>query len=109
KGAVGAVVGVVVVVVAGVAGVVPVVPVAPPPPVPPPPVPPPEVGAVTVNVCWACSAGAKVVSPAWFALITQLPAATKLTVAAVSWHTELADAPTVNTTGKPELALAATV
>src|SRR5690349_5264582 len=59
----------------------------------------------TAKLCCTCGAGSHPASPAWSALITQVPAPWKLTVEPVIEHTAPALASIANVTGRPEVAV----
>src|SRR6185295_10016852 len=64
---------------------------------------------VTANDCCTCDAGFQLASPAWLALMTQVPAPMNDTVEPAIVHTVLAEASMVNVTVSPEVAVAVTV
>ncbi len=64
---------------------------------------------VTVKLCCTCGAAAQSASPAWSALTTQVPPPVNETTSTAIVQTLLALASMLNVTGRPELAVAATV
>ena len=61
---------------------------------------------VTGTICCTCTAGRKLVLPAWLASITQLPAALKVTTPPAIEQIVLEEESMVIVTARPELAVA---
>ena len=66
-------------------------------------------GLPTVNDCCTCAAGWKVWSPGWLASSVHVPAPIAVTVSPEIAQTDALDWATVTETGRPDVAVAATV